>query len=128
MVQYKRLIKQVLSIPSTVADPAVYLLSGVLQVEAVIHKRILSLFGNITRLPNESAELQLAKRQLDTKTYKSHSWFIVVKKVLLRYELPSPEASIESPVEKLSRKHQCNKAVNNYWSTSLVIMTSSQES
>ena len=119
-VQYKRLTKQVLSIPSTVADPAVYLLSDARPVEAVIHKRILSLFGNITRLPNESAELQLAKRQLETKTYKSHSLFIVVKKVLLRYELPSPEALIESPVEKLSWTHQCNKAVNNYWNTRIL--------
>ena len=44
----------------------------------------------------------------------------MVKKVLLRYELPSPEALIESPVEKLSWKHQCNKAVNNYWSTRIL--------
>ena len=87
--QYKRFIKQVLSIPTTIADSAVYLLNGALLVEAVIHKRILSLFGNIMRLPNESIELQLIKRQLETKTYKSHSWFIVVKKVLLEYELPS---------------------------------------
>ena len=45
-----RLLKQILSVPITVADPAIYILSGVLPVEALIHKRILSLFGNITRL------------------------------------------------------------------------------
>ena len=55
-VQYKRLIKQVLSIPSTVADPAVYLLSGALPVEAVIHKRILSLFGNLTRIRDQNVQ------------------------------------------------------------------------
>ena len=76
-VQYKRLNKQVLSLPTTIADPAVYLLSGALPVEAVTHKRILSLFGNITRLPNESAELQLAKLQLETKTDKGQCWFAV---------------------------------------------------
>ena len=48
--QYKRLLKQILSVPITVADPAIYLLSGALPVEAVIHKRIFSLFGNITRV------------------------------------------------------------------------------
>ena len=43
--QYKRLLKQILSVPITVADPAIYLLSGALPIEAIIHKRILSLFG-----------------------------------------------------------------------------------
>ena len=49
--QYQRLLKQILSVLITVADPAihVYLLSGALPIEALIHKRILSLFGNITR-------------------------------------------------------------------------------
>ena len=62
--QYKRLLKQILSLPITTADPAIYLLSGMLPVEATLHKRILSLFGNITRLPDDSIELRLAKRQL----------------------------------------------------------------
>ena len=34
--QYKGLLKQFLSLPMTVADPAIYLLSGALPVEAVI--------------------------------------------------------------------------------------------
>ena len=93
-----------LSIPTTIADPAVYLLSGAPPVEAAIHKRKLSLFGNIMRLPNESIELQLAKRQLETKTYTRHSWFIMVKEVLLKYELPSLETLLESSVEKSWKK------------------------
>ena len=43
-MQYKRLLKQVLSLPMTVADAVIYLLSGALPVEAVIHRKILSLF------------------------------------------------------------------------------------
>ena len=42
-VQYKRLLKQILSLPETTADPAV--LSGLLPAEAVIHKRVFTLFG-----------------------------------------------------------------------------------
>ena len=82
-VQYKRLLKQILSLPDTTADPAVYLLSGLLPAEAVIHKRVFTLFGNITRLADTSIENQLAKRQLEIKTFKSHSWFVAVKKTLL---------------------------------------------
>ena len=81
--QYKKLLKQILSIPTTTADPAVYILSGILPAEAMIHKRILSLYGNITRLSSDSVEYQLAKRQLEVKSFTSHSWFIAVKKILI---------------------------------------------
>ena len=80
---YKRLLKQILTLPSTAADPAIYLLSGMLPIEAVLHKRILSLVGNITRLPEDSVELRLAKHQLEVKSFSSHSWCIVVKKILM---------------------------------------------
>ena len=41
----------ILSLPIPTADPAVYVLSGTLPIEAVIHKRVLTFFGNICRLP-----------------------------------------------------------------------------
>ena len=41
---YKNFIKQILSLVVTVADPAVYVLSGAVPVEAVIHKKALILF------------------------------------------------------------------------------------
>ena len=47
---YKNFIKQILSLPVTVADPTVYVLSGAVPVEAVIHKRALMLFGSVCRL------------------------------------------------------------------------------
>jgi hypothetical protein len=43
----KRMIKQILSQPTRPADPAVYILSGLLPVEAQIHIRALGLFKNI---------------------------------------------------------------------------------
>ena len=47
---HKRFIKQSLFLPQMVADPAVYILSGVIPLEAVIHSRALTLFGSICRL------------------------------------------------------------------------------
>ena len=41
---YKNFIKQILSLPGTVAYPAVYVLSWAVPVEAVIHKKALMLF------------------------------------------------------------------------------------
>ena len=63
-VQQKKILKQVLSLSSNVADPAVYIISGTLPAEAMIHKRILSLFGNINRLTKNVIEYNLAKTQL----------------------------------------------------------------
>ena len=49
-------MKQVLSLSTNVADPAVYIIWGALPTEAMIHKRILLLFGNITRLTENAIE------------------------------------------------------------------------
>ena len=80
-------------------DPAIYILYGTLPAEAIIHKRVLSLFGNITRLSGESIELRLAKYQLAIKTFKSHSWFISVKELLIKYDLPDPQTLIQTPLQ-----------------------------
>ena len=118
--QYKKLLKQILSIPTATADPAVYILSGILPAEAMIHKRILSLYGNITRLSSDSVEYQLAKRQLEVKSFTSHSWFIAVKKILIKYNLPDPETLLENPVEKLNWKKTFNTAINEFWISHIV--------
>lgn len=75
---HKKFLKQVLSLPETVADPAVYILSGTIPIEAVIHKRALSLFGNVCRLEESTVEKQLARRQLSVKSIDSSSWYIAL--------------------------------------------------
>ena len=80
---YKKLLKQILSLPDTVADPAVYILTGTIPIEGVIHSRALNLFGSICRLSEDSIEKQIARRQLSVKGDKSNSWFIDIKNILL---------------------------------------------
>ncbi|CAG2239659.1 unnamed protein product [Mytilus edulis] len=80
--QYKKMLKQILSLTTNVADPAVYIISGQLPAEAEIHKRAFTLFGNICRSGNTSMEWRIAERQLSIKNMKSNSWFIEIKKAL----------------------------------------------
>ena len=87
----RKFLKLILSLPVNVADSAVYILTGTLPVEAVLHKRVLTLFGNICRLPQTSIGRQLADRQLSVKSYGSHSWFIAVKEIFNRYNLQDPK-------------------------------------
>ena len=67
-------IRQILHLPERVASSAVYILSGQLPVEAEIHKRRLTLYGNIVR--KECVEKDLARRQLAVKDTTSKSWLI----------------------------------------------------
>ena len=63
----KHNLKHILSLQITTGDPAVYILSGTLPIEAMIHQRVLIFFGNISRLPELSVENQLAFRKLKVK-------------------------------------------------------------
>jgi hypothetical protein len=75
----KKLLKQ-LSLPPNTPDPAVYLLSGTLPVEAQLHIRALSYFNNICNQEEKSIEKLSARQQLRIKTINSNSWFIGIKK------------------------------------------------
>ncbi|CAC5360674.1 unnamed protein product [Mytilus coruscus] len=72
-IQYKKWIKQILSLNSNVADSAVYTLSGLLPIEAEIHVKAINLFGKISRAKCDSIEWRLAERQLQIKPHNSHS-------------------------------------------------------
>ena len=62
-----------------------------------------------------SVEHQLAVRQLSVKPYDSHGWFIAVKKIFMKYDLPDPYEMLNSPPAKLKWKVAVNKHVNRHW-------------
>ena len=61
---YKKSLKQILSLPDTVADPAVYIISGALPIEGIVDKRSFVFFGSICRLQEsgkkDPGEVQLS--------------------------------------------------------------------
>jgi hypothetical protein len=86
----KKLLKQLLLLPPNTPGPAVYLLSGTLPVEAQLHIRALSFFNNICNQEEKSIEKLSARQQLRIKTINSNSWFIEIKKMLIKYNLQDP--------------------------------------
>jgi hypothetical protein len=58
----QEILKQVLSLTVNVADPAVYMISGLLPLEAGIHIKVFTMFGNITRAHKNFTEWKLAER------------------------------------------------------------------
>ena len=109
----RRFLRQIQHLPERVASCAVYILTGLLQVEAEIHRNQLSLFGNIIR--QTCVEHDLAMRQLAIKDSRSKSWFISLQSVLLQYGLPSAYEFISDPPMKLEWKRQVKTAINAYW-------------
>ena len=65
----KKFLKYTLSLPSTTADVAVYVLTGTIPV-----KWTLSMFGNCNRQDKSSTEQPLASRQLTVKSLNSHTY------------------------------------------------------
>ena len=114
---HRTIIKLVLSLPTNVANQSIYILSELLPVEAEIPKyKALTLFGIICRSTQESVEWRVAERQLALKNMKSHSWFVDIKKLFIKYDLGNPyEYLLCSDYSRLKWKNMINKTVNIYW-------------
>ena len=54
------------------------------------------------------------------KTTIVKSWFIEIKKLLLKYDLEDPIILLENPVKKEEWKRTVNKAINFKWKTQLL--------
>ena len=65
-------MKHIFALPVHTADTALYILSGTIPIEGYIHKRALSLYGNICKLAQTSVEWRLSERQLSVKTDKKY--------------------------------------------------------
>ena len=109
----RKVLRQILHLPERVASCAIYILSGQLPLEADLHKRRLSLYGNIVR--NDCIERELATRQLAIKDNTSKSWFVALQEVLYRYRLPTAYDLLQDPPDKLTWKIEVRRHVNDYW-------------
>ena len=112
----KKMLKQLLSLPTNTPDPAVYILSGILPIEAQIHIKVLTFFCNICDQSEASLEKRIARRQLDVKSMDSNSWFIDVQRIILKYNLGNARDWLDGGGEKSTRIGQIKKEVQKSWS------------
>ena len=110
---HKKFLKVIPKLLENVADPAVYVLPGTVPIECVIHKRALTLYGNICRLSEDAVEKQQARRQLFVKGYRGSSWFVEIRKLLHKYGLPP---AWDDPPSKFRWKRLLSRQVDTYWS------------
>jgi hypothetical protein len=115
----KRMLKQLLSLPTRTADAAVYVLSGLLPVEAQIHIRTLVLFNNICNQADNSIEKNLARKQLIVKSNESSSWFIEIKYILRKYILQEASWYLDNSPKKSVWTSTVKRKIYEHWSKSI---------
>ncbi|WAR07892.1 hypothetical protein MAR_017850, partial [Mya arenaria] len=71
------------------------------------------LMRQIQYLPDP--EYEIARRQLAIKQADSHSWFMNIRRILSKYNLPSAYDLLDRPPTRDEWKEKINLAVNNYW-------------
>ena len=123
---HKDMLRRIQHLPQRTALPIVYGLVGQFPIEFELHRRQFILFGNIVR--EEFIEKDLAFWQLSIKDDNSHSWFIMIKKNLYKFGLPSPYELLENPPAKSAWKRTVNKKLVEYWKEVLVSETQKKSS
>ncbi|WAR28896.1 LOW QUALITY PROTEIN: LORF2-like protein, partial [Mya arenaria] len=109
-----KLMRQIQYLPDRCSSAAVYSLIGATPISTQIDINALTLFGNILRNP-DTAEYEIARRQLAIKQADSHSWFMNIRRILSKYNLPSAYDLLDIPPTRDEWKEKINLAVNNYW-------------
>jgi hypothetical protein len=109
---YKKLLRQIQALPESTATEAIYLLIGALPVKFLLHIRVLSLFGNICRLPPTHDLHQLARRQIAVRDDNSRSWFSMVVKIAEEYNI-NVHKQILYPWPKLAWKRHIKEEIQN---------------
>ena len=118
-IHYKKVLKQILSLYINVADPAIYILSGLLPIEAEIHIKVLRFFWKHNKSEHTSIEWRPAERQLQVKSYDSNSWFMDIRKICIKYDITDPYTYLENPLPKSQWKSLITKHVHQYWKNAI---------
>ena len=116
---YTDLLRRIQSLPSRTALSAVYILVGVLPLEAELHKRQLSLLFSILSSRNATLH-ELVQRAIGLQCISYAGFFKRVSDTLDLYDLPTIRQLLESTPTKLEWKRQTRQALSSYWTTSFV--------
>ena len=84
----RQCLKQIQGLPDNTSNSACLALLGILPIETILHKNLLSMYVNMIR-NGDTIEYEIAQRQLVMKEPHQKSLFNFIKDILELYELPS---------------------------------------
>ena len=114
--QYKVHLQRLLRLHQATPAPVVFMLAGCLPLQAQLHLRMFSLFGQLCRLRDGDNILAVRARDvLSSALSSSKSWFWKIRQLCLQYGLPHPLEWLSSMLSKLEVKALTRPAVLQYW-------------
>ena len=113
---YKVYMERLLRLHQATPAPVVYMLAGCLPLQAQLHLRMFSIFGQVCRLKDGENVLGVRARAVFSSSSPStKSWFWKLRMLCLQYGLPHPITMLDSPPTKLQLKSMVRAAVLQYW-------------
>ena len=113
---FKTLLKHLQSMADNTADPAVYILIGLLPIEATYDKHLVSLMAAALK---DHFFNKLALSQFARKSPNSSSWFIYCQKRLSKYKHTTPAECLISNIDPTSWATKTKKAIDAHWTQAL---------
>ena len=93
---HNKTLKNLLRLPITTPDSVVHFLAGSPGLTAILHMRQLGLFGMISRIPTNILH-HIASTKLAIEPDNSTSWFVQIRKLCIKYNLPSSLVLLSNP-------------------------------
>ena len=117
---FKQHLERLLKLHSATPECVVWFLGGCLPFEALLHLRMFSLFGMLTRLNGgDNTIANHARNMLACAKPSSKTWFLEIQKISLKYLLPHPITFINNPPTKHKFKRLVKFAVLDHWEKKL---------
>ena len=110
----KSTYQNIQKLPPDTPRAVVHFLSGSLPGEAVIHLRMIGMFGMVARLTADPLRVH-ARNVLISAKSSSKSWFTQIRDICLKYDLPHPLTILENQPEKEAFKKLTFAQVISYW-------------
>ena len=114
----KETLQNLLKLHQKTPDPVIFLVSGSLPGEAILHTKQLTLFAMICRLPGNPLNT-IAKNILTSSSDNDTSWFGQIRSLCFKYALPHPLLLLKEPPTKYSFKSLVKLNIAEYWQTLL---------
>ena len=116
--QIKVTLQRLQKLPDRTPHCVVMFLGGHLPGKALLHMKLFSIFGMIARIPDTFIN-RIAVYQLTTAKPSSGSWFLQIRDLCIKYELPSPLSLLQFPMKKEAFKKLIKSRVVDFWEVHL---------
>ena len=113
---YKVHLERLLKLHQATPAPVAFILAGCLPLQAQLHLKMLSIFGQLSRLRAGDNILAVwANNFYSSATSNPKSWFGSVRKLCLQYRLPHPSEWLSYQPSKSQVKRITKSAVLQFW-------------